>query len=71
MAASPRWKVYNASGEYIGSVKYVESAAAMLSIESAGATIRDGHKTVVYTVGADGDPSESYDAVVATVHGRV
>jgi hypothetical protein len=73
MAAAPRWKVYNAMGEYIGAAKYLETAAAMLSIESDGATIRDGHarRRTMYVVGKDGQPGESYDAVVQIVAARV
>ena len=63
MAASPVWKIYNAEGEYIGSAKYAETAAVMLTIENDGATIRYGHNIVCYTKGTDGDPGESYDTV--------
>lgn len=42
MAAAPRWKVYTPQGEYEGSVKHLESAAALVASMGDGATIRSG-----------------------------
>jgi hypothetical protein len=65
MAASPRWKLYTASGEYEASAKNPETLAAAIGILGEGATIRDGHSKVVWTEGKenDGIAFESYDAV--------
>jgi hypothetical protein len=70
MAASPRFKVYAADGEYRGSLKYVEDAAALVALLGRGATIRDGHRKVVWTEGVDGDAADSYDTVALHVHVR-
>jgi hypothetical protein len=73
MGASPRFKIFTADKEYIGSTKYVEDAAAVVALNGDGATIRDGHSKVVWTEGPSGDGSaaESYDAVAIVVDGRV
>lgn len=65
MAGSPVIKVYTAAGEYEGSVKHWESAAALVSMLGEGATIRHTHKTVVWTEGKDGNAGESYDGCAA------
>lgn len=61
MAGSPRWKVYSASDEYIGSCKYLEDAAALCGMRDNRATIRDGHRRIVFTQGIDGNAGDSYD----------
>lgn len=79
MAASPRFKVFTAEKEYIGSTKYVEDAAALVAVQGPGATIRDGHSKIVWTESdphtpnspGDGFAAESYDAVAIVVDGRV
>ena len=64
MAAAPRFKIFDSQGEYMGACKEVEGASALVSFYGQGATIRSGHskKTTVWTEGADGRASESYDA---------
>lgn len=68
MAATPRWKVYNRDGEYIAACKYPEDAAVLVAVQGDGATIRLGHRVVVFEQGADGDAGESYDQVAALCH---
>ena len=68
MAASPRWKVYSAEGEYRAACRYIEDAAALVAaLGQRGTTIRLGHRAsaTVWTDGVDGEAAESYDAVAA------
>lgn len=73
MAASPRWKVYSAEGEYVSACRYVEDAAAVVALYGCVATIRDGHREVVWTEGDDKDgcAADSYDHVADVVRTRV
>lgn len=71
MPGSPRFKVYDADGSYQGSTKEPEAAAPLVSFYGEGATIRDGHKTVVWTEGVDGNAAESYDQVAMLVLARI
>jgi hypothetical protein len=74
MAASPIWKVYSATGEYLAACKYVEDAAAVVAAHGEGTQIRLGHasRAAVWTEGKEEQPAgESYDGVVATVLKRV
>jgi hypothetical protein len=52
MSGSPRWKVYTEDGEYVASCKFVEDAAAIVAMRGDGTTIRDGHRRIVWTDGA-------------------
>jgi hypothetical protein len=71
MAASPDWKVYLGS-EYRAAFKYAEDAAALLALLGTGATLRHGHRTIVWREGEEEHPAaESYDAVCETAHRRV
>jgi hypothetical protein len=72
MAASPRFKVYTPSNNYVGCVKHPEDAAVLVNAYGPGATIRDGHRKrdIVWTEGVDGDAGESYDAVAELVWNR-
>lgn len=72
MAASPRWKVYGANGEYRASCKYPEDAGAIVALLGDGATIRDGHRSskAVWTEGVDGTAGDSYDDVAAAAYQR-
>lgn len=66
MAASPRYKLYSADGEYQASAKDPALLAACIGVLGEGATIRDGRssrKLVLWTEGLDGIGFESYDAV--------
>lgn len=69
MSASPPWKVYRA-GEYVGSLKYGEDAAALVSI--AGGEVRYGHKLVVWREGEEEFlAGESYDKAAEIMNQRV
>ena len=48
MGASPFWKVYNAHGEYRASFVDASEAAAFVSVLGAMATIRAGHRHIVW-----------------------
>ncbi len=73
MAASPRFKVYDSSGDYRGCLKDPSEAAAVIAALGPGSTIRDGHanKDTVYTDGVDGDAGDSYDHVAEVVWSRL
>lgn len=71
MAASPFWKVFNGDGEYRACTKDVEDAAVLVAFYGPGATIRAGHKTVVWREGAEKQSAaESYDYVATLVYER-
>ena len=66
MSGTPRFKVYDASGDYQAACKEIEAAAALMGFYGDGATIRDGHKAadIVWVEGAEQQPAfESYDYV--------
>jgi hypothetical protein len=66
MACSPRFKVFNAGGDYRAAFKDLSEAAAFVAILGAGAEIRAGHarRTVLWREGSEQHPaSESYDNV--------
>jgi hypothetical protein len=69
MAGSPQFKVYSSANEYVGSIKYLEDAAAFVSIQGEGATVRNGHarKLTLWTEGVDGHAGESYDEAAVTM----
>lgn len=69
---SPKWKVYTVYGEYMGSCKEPEAAAALVAFYGTGATIRYDHKRVVWTEGQEEcRATESYDTVAKTCWERV
>ena len=71
MAGAPRFKVYDNDGNYQGAVKEPEAAATLVSFYGDGATIRDGHKLIVWLEGVDGRAAESYDEVALTVMAKL
>lgn len=75
MASSPKFKVYNAAGEYQAACKEAVIAAAVVALLGDGATIRSGHasKHTVWTEGppADGHAAESYDRVREVIDVRL
>lgn len=72
MAASPRWKVFGPGSVYEASCKHLEIAAAVVAVLGEGATIRDGHKYVLWTEGKEEQPAaESYDVCAETCMKRV
>lgn len=71
MAASPRWKVYTVTGEYVAACHYAEDAAAIVACRGDGTTIRDGHRKIVWREGAECDTAgNSYDIVAQTIRAR-
>lgn len=71
MAGSPRFKVFRGK-EYVASCKYPEDAAAIVATSPTGATIRDGHTTVVWNEGREAQPAgESFDFVASTIYARL
>jgi hypothetical protein len=74
MAASPFWKVFSPSGEYIASCKYAEDAAAIVG-SYGGGEIRVGHskKLTVWREGMEeeGTATDSYDTVAAVCNRRL
>lgn len=70
MAASPKYKVYTSGGEYVAACKFAEDAAAVAGLYGPGATVRLGHKRVVFTDGIDGSGGESVDNAAALIHER-
>ena len=73
MAAAPRYKIYNAAGEYKAAVHDPEDAAVLMSAWGAG-TVRDGHarKDIVWTEGEEEfSAGESYDAAAKVMRERV
>jgi hypothetical protein len=69
MAASPKFKIYDANGQYQAACHEPEAAAVLVSFYGDGATIRDSHpaKYTVWTEGKDGLAGESYDHVAQVV----
>lgn len=69
MAGSPRFKIYNASGEYLGCMKHPEDAAVIVSVLGDGAMIRDGHrkKDIAWEEGVHGKAGDSYGEVAIHV----
>jgi hypothetical protein len=66
-------KVYDASGNYLASCVDAGSAAAVVSLAGAGATIRNGHakKNVIWAEGNEVQlAAESYDFVAQIIHDR-
>lgn len=71
MAAAPAWKVYSPSGDYIASCKAPVFAAMIVASLGDGATIRWGHRQIVWTEGQEAIPAgESYDVVAQTCYDR-
>jgi hypothetical protein len=75
MAASPRYKLFDAQGVYQASAKQPELLAACIGLLGHGATIRDGRPTpmrILWTEGenADGIGFESYDTVALKCYER-
>ena len=73
MAASPRFKVYDADGQYQAACHEPEAAAVLASFYGEGCTIRDGHreKHTVWHEGIDGSAGESFDHVAAVILSRL
>ena len=82
MATSPQWKVYDATGTYQAACHDIEAAAILATFYSdnsevsPGATIRLGHRLIVWTEGptedgCDGRGTDSYDEVAERAEERI
>lgn len=72
MAAAPAYKVYSSTNEYLGSVKHLEDAAVLVSVQGEGATIRYGHDAAIWIEGSEGwSAGESYDQTARVCEDRV
>ena len=72
MAASPPWKVFNPSGEYVASCKHAEDAAAIVAAYGDGAKISYRRDFTAWHEGKEeGAASESYDIVRRVCHRRL
>ena len=74
MAATPQFKVFNAEGEYVASVKYFEDAACLMSFYGEGASVRAGHgkKETLWTEGRESfSAGESYDDAAEVMASRL
>lgn len=68
MATSPQWKVYR-DGEYVGSCKYAEDAAALVGV--SGGTVKHGHSLIVWREGAEEfSAADSYDGAALIMEQR-
>jgi hypothetical protein len=73
MAQAPRWKVFDARGDYQAACKEIEAAAALMGLYGEGASIRLGHakSNTVWIEGEEDQPAmESYDFVANTAFFR-
>lgn len=71
MAAAPRFKIVNPSGEYVASCKYAEDASFLVSALGNGTKVYDrevSSKALLYTQGVTGDAGESADRFASLVH---
>ena len=71
MAQSPAWKLYTPDGDYEAACKNIIVAAAVVSVLGEGATIRRGHRLILWTEGKDGWAGESYDDAAETALNRL
>ncbi len=71
MSGSPKFKVYNPSGEYIGCVKYAEDAAALVALYGDGAKVKYQHSKVLWHEGQESiGAGESYDEAGTIIRTR-
>jgi hypothetical protein len=62
MASTPRFKIYTDGKEYVAAFKHLEDAAAFCAILGDGTTIREDHKTILWTEGKEAfSAGDSYD----------
>ena len=68
MAASPQFKIYR-EGEYVASVKYLEDAAAIVSV--SGGVVKYQHKYTIWTEGSEEfSAGDSFDAAAEIMRER-
>ena len=66
MAHSPRFKVYDPVGAYIGCAKGADEAVVLARYKGVGASVRDGHSFTFYTVGRE--PFTNEHAAAADIY---
>lgn len=71
MGASPKWKVYDKENNYVASCRDTDGASLLMSLYGDGSTIRLDHRRIVWTEGADGNASESYDQTAIKIQERL
>lgn len=76
MAATPRLKVHNPSGEYIASCKHYEDAACLVALYGVGAFVKHAdlsrRNDVIWREGSERIPAgESYDEAASIMIERV
>lgn len=68
MAKSPDYKVYDADGNYQAAVKSAALGVVLAGFLGEGATVRYGHKRVVWVEGAeDTTATDSYDEATSLI----
>lgn len=68
MTTTTRYRLYDAEGAHIAACKHPEDAAALISIQGEGATIRLGRSAVLWTEGSESwRASESFDRTAAQI----
>ena len=71
MACSPKWKVYDAAGNYQASCKEPEACAFLIGLYGEGATVRYGHRLIVWFEGKEKcSAADSYDTASLTMQRR-
>lgn len=71
MGAAPFWKVYSRDGVYLASFVDAADAACFIAALGTGATLRAGHRHIVWREGAETQPAgESYDHVATVADER-
>lgn len=70
MARTPRFKVYDPDGAYIGCTKGADEAVALARYKGVGASVRDGHNIsdTVYDVGREPFTFTNEDAAAADIY---
>jgi hypothetical protein len=72
VAATPKFKVFNALGQYVAACKWLEDAAMLVGFYGVGATIRWGHRIVIWREGEEATAAyESYDTVAEVCLERI
>lgn len=69
MAASPKYKIYDVSNEYIAACKYPTEAAVLMAFLGAGASVRlsTSVKSILWLEGENYRAGESYDFAAYTI----
>lgn len=66
VASSPHLKVYTPSGSYVAACKFPQDAGLLAAKYGNGATIRHGHRNVVWREGHE-EPGRHDDVTLATL----